>query len=169
MKITFVEGTVDEIQQVFPNLGAMLQSSAMNVISRTESNLVAAPANENPTLAQSAVSTKEKPLLTIDAVKELLTRQPSLSKLQSGVIEAVYAAGEAGTTSTQLALQLKTNEASVKAAMRLLGRRAANTDGWPEGVGVFRRKLNGTQTEYRLRAKMRELLSSNPEILKKAS
>ncbi|WP_250537424.1 hypothetical protein [Caballeronia sp. AZ10_KS36] len=155
MKITRTsftfEGTPEELKLAHPLLYADLQGT-------TET----APAPLPSLPEEDGAKTAE--ILSSQAVDAFFKKTPGLSADQRAVMKHVHAAGDAGITSSELAKHIGSADV-VRVAMRLFGKRAAHTRGWPKGVTTFIRKWEGKENRYLLRREFRSILENGQVTL----
>lgn len=125
-KITF-EGTAEEFEAVRPLFaGSPISVSAVDRLREAHD-----PLSEDVSAADGDISQ-----LTEGVLREALTRRP-LSQSQKNAIQAILAAGDEGIVSSDLAQAMELNRSQVAGVMGALGRRIANTRGWPQGAFLF--------------------------------
>lgn len=147
MKLLSFEGTVQEFEEVshlFTETG-MLLSQAVG----TASGSAEATSEEPEIKLEGKEEGSEKSLeITERGLRKVLTRRP-MSTHQKSVFNAITAAGTNGIISTDLAAETGLTRPQIAGVMGALGRRVANTPGWPKKVFLFDGRWDEEVHEWR--------------------
>ena len=155
MQITKTEYRFDGSPTEFKEVAYLFESKAHG----SSTGGVSFPVSEAlETPAVTAVPTA-KPILTEGAVKAVFQKR-KLTSDQAMVVKAVYEAGEKGTTTEDIAAATGFDRGTVKATLRLLGKRVHHTSDWPAELRIFHQKWEGSCYRYWMHSAMRIVLDS---------
>lgn len=119
----------------------------------------ATPASPDVSAAAMTSANGAEGKLTAAAVEDFLKRRP-FSPNQTQLLKAVFNAGEEGITTSEICGVTQLDPGSVKALLRLLGKRVAHTPSWPKNLECFDRTWEGLENRYRLHKEVRDAIAA---------
>lgn len=157
MRFTKTEYAFDGTPGDFKEVAHYFMCSKLQAAVEETEPPVGEPVQENAPPAPPAPTSK--PVLSEAAVKAVFEKRPFTSD-QAMVIRLVHQAGDAGITTEDLAKATGFDRKTVKAAIRLLGKRVHHTQAWPKGYEMFRKKWEGSCNRYWIHDVMRAAINA---------
>lgn len=157
MRVTKTEYTFDGDPAEFKEVAHLFEPKQQH--RATEAASPAVDGADQEEVPSAPATSTAKPPLSETAVKAMFQKR-ALTSDQAAVVKVVHKAGDSGTTTEDIAAATGFDRKTVKAALRLLGKRVYHTQEWPKDLPIFRQEWEGYRNRYWLHDAMRTVLDS---------